>query len=307
MIKKRTAHLLMIFVVFLWGLDIVVAKDATSFLPPICVTFSKYAIGAVIIGAITIAKEGFSFVSKKDFPQLIICAITGQVLYSLFQYKALDFMAVSLITVMLAFVPTVSIILEKILYHRSANKKIYIGLFLSVIGVALTVGGDWKVILQGEVFGYLLCLGAILSWNCYNFITASFSNNYTPLSLSFNQMLCTSLIAMPFAIANMPEISSFSLIIVSEMVYIGVSAGITFIIYIMAIHAIGPTAISIYSNLYPVTATILAWLFLNESIGMIQLIGGAIVIFSACFIIVEKNRLDKIHENSIKEASIQNS
>ena len=211
-------------------------------------------------------------------------------------------MSVSLITIILAFVPTVSVIIERVLYKRSANKKIYAGLIICVFGVALVVGGDIDVILDGKAFGYLLCLGALLSWNCYTFVTAAIANTYSPLKLSFNQMLCTALIALPFALYSMPPLNTFTPLLIGEMIYIGSAAGITFIISIIAIKTLGPTATSIYSNLYPITATLFAWAFLEEAVTISQVAGGAIVIAAACFIIIEKGKLDT-HEAELEKTN----
>ena len=48
-----------------------------------------------------------------------------------------------------------------------------------------------------------------------------------------------------------------------------------------------------FSNFLPVTATIFGWLFLGETIGMMQFAGGALVIASSCVVIAEKGKMEE--------------
>jgi len=54
-----------------------------------------------------------------------------------------------------------------------------------------------------------------------------------------------------------------------------------------------------------VTSTFFGWLILGQSLGVMQIAGGLIVIVSACYVIIEKSRLQKQElklrlENEIK-------
>ena len=67
----------------------------------------------------------------------------------------------------------------------------------------------------------------------------------------------------------------------------------------------GPTISSLFSNFLPVTPTFFGWLILGQSLGVMQIAGGLIVIVSACYVIIEKSRLQKQElklrlENEIK-------
>ena len=156
------------------------------------------------------------------------------------------------------------------------------------------IGTDFRLLLQGRLTGYLLAFGAVISWNCYNFITAKVSENYDSATMSFTQLTCTVLLIMPYALHNMPPIEDFTPGVIGGIIYLGcVSAGIGFFIMVNGLKVLGPTISAMFSNFLPVTATFFGWLFLGETIGILQFAGGAVVIASSCVVIAEKGKMEE--------------
>ena len=114
--ERGLAHALMIFLVIAWGFDYVAAKWALELLPPGSLMFFKFALGFVFVWLIKVFLHKKWFMRKKDIPLFIACAIFGQVCYYECEYNAMALMPVALISIVLAFVPAVSIVLERIIY-----------------------------------------------------------------------------------------------------------------------------------------------------------------------------------------------
>ncbi|MBR5488907.1 MAG: DMT family transporter [Firmicutes bacterium] len=276
-----------------WGFDYVVAKHALELLQPLTLLSLKYAIGLIPIFIIKMKTDRKGMVRKKDIPLFILCSIFGEILYFTCEYTAMDFIPVSLITIILAFVPAFAIIIERVVFKRKATKAMGIGVVVCVLGVVLIIGVDIEQLLQGRWIGYLLAFGAVLCWNAYNFLTASLHENYTSITLTCTQLICTSLLILPYAIHTMPPAESFTPPIIAGLIYLGViNAGIGFLITVRSLHVIGPTASAMFSNFLPVTSTFFGWLFLGEMITGMQVVGGVIVIASACVVIREKGKLE---------------
>ena len=117
--EKKIAFLLMCGLVCLWGLDYVFAKEALRVLEPMNLLFLKYLTGLVLVLIVKLNQDRKSIVRKKDIPFFILCSLTGEILYFTCEYTAMDYIPVSLITIILAFVPAVSIIAERIIYKLS--------------------------------------------------------------------------------------------------------------------------------------------------------------------------------------------
>ncbi len=292
--QRKIAFILMCLLVCLWGLDYVAAKGALDVLEPMNLLFLKYGVGLLLILAIKLKQDRKTIVRAKDIPFFILCSIFGEILYFYCEYSAIDYMPVSLITIILSFVPIVSMILDRIIYKHKFSLKIFLGIVICIIGVAIVIGADFRILLQGRLTGYMFAFGAVLSWNAYNFITAKVSENYTSVTMSFNQLFCTILLLAPYAIHTMPPAEVFTADVVGEVVYLGLgSAGIGFLIMVNGLRHLGPTISAMFSNFMPVTTTIFGWVFLGEAIGPLQLLGGVIVIVSSCIVIAEKGKMEE--------------
>ena len=291
--EKARAHILMIFLVFCWGFDYVPAKWALEMMSPSAVAFYKYAIGLIVVVIIKFAQGNRKMVRKKDLPLIALCAFFGQAMYFECEYNAMDYMPVALITIVLSFVPIVSIVIERILYKRKANAKIVLGILICIAGVVMVIGADLSIIFQGRGLGYLLAIGAVLSWNMYNFITAAL-DEYDGLTLSMTQMICTTLILIPLAMPSMPSPAEFDMRIILGLLWIGLfDSGFGYLILVYSLHKLGPTTSSLYSNFLPVTTAFFGVLFLGETLTFWQIAGGVVVIAAGFIVIREKGRLDE--------------
>ena len=292
--EKSTAFLLMCLLVCFWGLDYVVAKDALNILEPMNLLFLKYLVGALLVFGIKLKQDRKTIVRPKDIPFFILCSLTGEILYFFCEYTAMDYLPVSLITIILSFVPAVSIIAERIIFRRKFTWKMLMGVIICIIGVAIVIGADFRTLLHGRMTGYLLAFGAVISWNIYNFMTASLSSNYSGTTMAFNQLFCTLLLGGPYALHTMPPMDTFTPAVTLEVIYLGlVNGGLGFMIMVNGLRVLGPTISAMFSNFLPVTATVFGWILLGESVGVMQLIGGAIVIASSCIVITEKGKMEE--------------
>ena len=301
--QKKATALLMLIPVTLWGLDYSIAKGALEVFRPLNLMFFKYAGGVVVMFVLKLLLDRKFTVQKKDIIFFLLCALTGQILYYFCEYGAMAYIPVSLITIILSFVPIVSILIERIVFQRKFSAKIVASLIVCVIGVALVIGADFRVLLQGKIIGYLLAFGAVISWNAYNFLTERISGHYTSLTMSFNQMVCTTLISLPYAMHVMPQASEFTPGLIFRLIYLGMgSAGIGYLILMRGIRDLGATVASVFTNFLPVTSTIFGWMILGEHLGVIQILGGIIVVAASCIVISEKGKVDNGRARDRREA-----
>ena len=297
--SKKAMYILMTLLVFLWGLEYIAAKAALETIQPLSLICIKSSIGMLFLFIAKYAINKRFPLKAKDIPILLISALFGDVLYFGSEYGAMSYLPVSVITIILAFVPCVSIVFEGIRYKTRPNGLILAGVFASVAGVAMVIGADIREIFQGKYLGYLLAFGAVVCWNVYNFITKDLSAKYRPLDLTLLQQICAVILALPYTIANLPKTEALTPMVISGILYLGiVSAFIGFLIYVKAIDIIGPTPCALFSNFLPVTTTILGWILLNEHLSGTQLVGGLVVVASSVIVIREKGKEKDLNETS---------
>lgn len=292
--KKRGVIVLMLLLILIWSFDYVVAKHALETFDPLSLLHLKYTVGLVLMVIIKRFADPGIKLQRRDLGTLIACSIMGEIVYFYCEYSALDYLPVSLITILLAFVPAVSILIEIIVYRVIPSRKLLIGILFSAVGVMLIIGVDLRALMEGRLVGYLFVFGAILAWNAYNFITARLHANYSSISLTVMQLACTVLLLSPYAYANFPGVQVFTPDIIGGIIYLGIfGAGIGFFIQVKALHILGPTTTALFSNFMPVVATIMGWILLNETISLLQGAGGVLVIAAGYFVIKEKGKAEE--------------
>lgn len=293
--QKRNMYLLMTILVFAWGLEYIFAKQALTIMEPLTLVFFKYCIGFLVVLIIKLKVEGKNLMRKKDIPIFIFCAIFGEIGYFYLEYTSMNYLPVSLVTIVLAFVPALSIVIDKALFKKRSTRKMTVGVLISMIGIILVIGVDYDILFQGRILGYLFAFGAVVSWNFYNFLTASLHERYGSTTLTLNQLLCTILMVWPYALTHLPAPETITTGVVWGILYLGtLSTGFGFLIQVRSLHILGPTVTAIFSNFLPITTTLFGWMFLKETISPVQMVGGVIVIAAGYIVIREKGRVEDL-------------
>lgn len=290
-------YIMMTVLVFLWGLEYIAAKAALDVFKPLSLVCLKYMIGLVFLIITKIILDRRLPLKARDIPLFLICALFGDVLYFAGEYGAMAYLPVSVITILLAFVPCLSVVIEMLFYKNKPSGLIVAGVIVSVIGVAMVIGADISEFFQGKYIGYLLAFCAVISWNIYNFLTKDLSEKYRPLDLTLLQQVCAVLLVLPYTLCNLPDINVIDSQIVAGVLYLGViSSFIGFLIYVKAINVIGPTPCALYSNFLPVTTTFFGWILLHERVSPMQILGGLIVIASGAIVIRLKGKENDLQD-----------
>ena len=290
------AHLLMIFLVTDWGFDYVPAKVGLEILTPFSLLFLKYCFGAMVLLFVKFVVYGNRVLPKlRDLPLFIACSVFGEIMYFYCEYSAMDYLPVALLTIILGFVPAVSVVIERVLYGRRPNRIIVIGILFCILGIFFVIGSDWHIIFEGRIIGYALAFAAVFFWNIYNFITASEAlEKYDAPTLACTQLICTLCLCAPLAIHSLPALSEFTPLVVFSVAWTGfIDSGIGFLIMVYGLQKLGPTTSALYSDFMPVSTTFFGAVLLHESITWLQVLGGIIVVVAGFFVIREKGKLEE--------------
>ena len=292
--KKTAYHLLMVFLVIAWGAEMPIAKEALEAVDPLVILTVKYVLGAAVMAGVLLKISGFHKLKKRDLPICVLCTILGHILYYFCEYSALEMVPVANITILLGFLPVGSVLVEKLLFKRRVSKVLMIGMLVCVGGIMLTIGEDLLSLGSGKLVGYVFCFGAVGAWLAYLFVTESVSEDYDSNLIAFYQTLIAAVITMPYTLTHLPDFSAMEPKVLCELVYLGlVSEGLCFMIEVKGIQKLGPTISGVYSNFLPVTTAICGVVMLGQSLGILQCMGGIIVIFSGCAVIWGKSRLER--------------
>lgn len=156
---------------------------------------------------------------------------------------------------------------------------------LSVFAVLMGVFGVGLLILTPEAeLDMLGVIAGVLGSSSMAFGTVLSRKWQPPVSaLTFTawQLTAGGLLLVPFIPFATTELSSITGLNFIGLVYLGlIGAGLTYVIWLRGIRLLQPSAVSILGFLSPLSATILGWLILNETLNWMQALGMVVVLAS---------------------------
>jgi drug/metabolite transporter (DMT)-like permease len=289
--SKPVNYILMTALVIIWGYEYVAAKDAMETVQPLTLVCFKYGVALAVLVVYKFASGGRFRVRGRDIGFFTLCAVFGDIMYWVGEYNAMRYIQISLVTIVLAFVPVLSIILEIFIYKVRPTLAVVTGIAVCIAGVVLVVGADMAALMSGQFIGFLLAGLAVVSWNVYNFLTAKLSGDYGPLDVTIYQLIAAVAIALPYALFHLPPVAEVDARFVYDVLYLALpSTCFSFMVYINSVRSLGVTPTALFSNMLPVTSTFFGWLCLGEMIAPLQIIGGVIVVAAGSVVIWLKGK-----------------
>ena len=288
-IKNILPTLSIIGAVFLWGSSFVAMRIVLKDLHPFAVMFCRLFSALIFIIPISIKLFPKSY-QKNDWKILLAMVLFQPCLYFLFESNALTFTTSSQAGIISACLPLMVAVAAWYFLSESINSKIITGLILSISGVILlTIFQSRQVDAPHPVLGNILEVGAMLS-ACANLILIKkLSSNYGAWSLTGMQIIAGTIFFMPgikYIINADPSIWTMQLILL--LLYLGICVSfLAFGLYNWGISKIKVSRASIFINLIPVTAVMLGWLILGETLNSKQMI-AAIIVISGVFLSNQK-------------------
>jgi len=158
-------------------------------------------------------------------------------------------------------------------------KRKFFGALLGLMGIIVFAYG--KIV--GDTFiGIFFGVSAALSFALYSLIMKRFIVKYGALvSTAYSSFFSSILYGMLLAITgklSFPELSFTGWL---DVLYLGIGVtGVAYLTFFKAMESLGVSAASRVFYLKPIVSTLFAVAFLSEQLGVIKIIGTAIVIFS---------------------------
>jgi drug/metabolite transporter (DMT)-like permease len=162
---------------------------------------------------------------------------------------------------------------EKLLLRRVA------GVVAGLVGVIILRGQDLGF-KSGEGVGILLCLGAAFSYGLSALYARRKLANSPPLATAAFQLMASSLMMAIVAAAferpwrlAMPGATTW----LAMAGLAGLSTALAYIVFFQILRRSGPSNVMLVTLLIPVTAILLGYLVLGESISWREIIGAAVI------------------------------
>ncbi len=270
--------------VLFWGLSFIGTKAALVFLHPFSLVFLRFAAASLVL-LIVLFRRGFPRLGRKDHLRLIVLSLLQPVAYFFCETFALEHASASKVSLIIGAIPVVVTVLAALILREPARPRQVAASLFSVVGIVLLVFGErgfaWDK--SGSIEGDLLALGAVVTASLYTLLSRELGKTRSSLEITSVQMFYGTLFLTPFFLASMgrTEWSHISLTAILAVVFLAFGASVgAFLAYNYALTKISASRASIYINGIPVVTTVAAWIGLGETLTLLQLAGGAVVVIS---------------------------
>lgn len=233
-------------------------------------------------------------VQRKDLLIIMLGGLLGFVVSQTLTAWALVYTTPVYFSLIATLTPVATMLMAAVFLKETLNGKKTMGVLIGIAGALLMVFMGW----QGgsgtnDVLGILLTILSLLTWVIYLLITRNVSQKYSAVTQMKWIFLISTLAVLPFAAPEWGQQKLFSAAWawtgVAEMAFIVLFATVMGYFAIpFAMRYLPATTVSIYTNLQPVVASLVAIYIGQDVLTWDKPVAGILVLLSA-YIITRKN------------------
>ena len=268
-----------------WGGTFIAGRILAQEVQPWSGSFLRFLVASVGMIPLVWHFEGrLQPLRKKEVLLVFLSGMTGVFLYNVFFLTGLQTVQAGRASVIVASNPVLISLFAALLFRgeRMTPRKI-LGVALSVCGAVFVITrGHPEEILQGAAGrGEMFIFGCVASWVSYSLIGKVVMRDVQPVSaVTYACLVGASALLPPALIEGMAgNLGSYSIASWLSIVYLGFfGTCIGFIWYYEGIREIGPSRAGVFINFVPISAVVLSFFLLGETVDASLLIGTALVL-----------------------------
>ncbi len=264
----------------IWGVNFSVVKYGTQVMEPLAFNALRMALGSVVLLVLARYRAG-KRPAPADLRRLLALGVLGHCIYQILFINGVALTRAGTAALVIAASPAAVALVARLFGHDKLPLRAVAGIALSIAGVFLVLGGTLNAEGAGHVTGDLMILAAVGCWAFYTNWLVELTQRVDAV-----QVAAWTLVGgvVPLGVIATPALlrvdwSAVSLLTWASVVYAGVMAMVVaYLLWYRGVHRIGPTRTSMYGNLQPIVAVIVAWAALGEVPTVFQGAGAATVI-----------------------------
>ena len=238
-------------------------------------------------------------ISRRDLGIALALGAVGYSAQAGAYFAALERLDASLLSLLLYTFPAMVTVAAIVLGRERANRRTAAALVLASAGLTLVLAGAGAGAL--DPLGTLLGISAAVIYSAYVLTSASIAGRVGPLVLS--ALVCTGA-AATLTVAGVAggdmHLGSVSTTGFGWLAGIAVVSTVGAVsLFFAGLKRVGPTTASILSTAEPVTTVVLAFLVFGETLGPVQLAGGALVLAAVFVLSASASRRDRLSKDPL--------
>ncbi len=291
--QRHRADALMSAIVFVWGLNFIIVKDALSEIDPLTYNAVRFAVGVPALTAIALRSGVALRVSRRDLGLIALATLVGPIGYQVFFVLGLDRTTSTNSALLVATMPAWTAVISIVIGLVMVSRRLMIGIAITLAGVALVVlgrAGASISLSEDDLLGSGLVLLATIISATGNILKKPLLDRLGGMRITLWSFWITTVGLAMIAAPDLVALSADDLPVSSwpNVLYSGLLAGVGgFTVMNYGLRELGPTRAASYHNFTPIIAGLAGVFVLGEPVGAGLLIGGPLTL--AGVIVVRNN------------------
>jgi drug/metabolite transporter (DMT)-like permease len=279
--NKKKAVLLTVLAGFLWGTSFPAIKIGLQYMDAYTFVFLRFLTASLVMLAILLFKQGFSFNFNKKRLILLLGIVNG-VAY-LMEYVGMVFTTASKSSLLINLSAVWVALLCPIVLRERLGAKKTVGVMVSLLGVFLTTTNlKFASLTQGSIMGDLLVVGAGVAWAVfmvYNKPVADASKSLVqPMTLL---LICTLIPLLPIAPFSAGVVLSLPLEAWLAILFTAVLCWVVpYYLWLKGLQHLSPATSAVVLLTEIVVAVTISTLFLGEVFTLISGVGAILIVIA---------------------------
>ncbi|MFN8571635.1 MAG: DMT family transporter [Gemmatimonadaceae bacterium] len=263
----------------IWGVNYSVIKFATRTFTPLVFNGLRIPLAAGVQLAASRTRE--PALASSDRTRLVVLGMLGNGVYQVLFILGIARTRVATAALLMAATPALIAVFGWWHGSERVTARSIVGIALQLLGVLSVVAGAAGATSGSDsLFGVALVLLAAAAWAAYAILIRPYAHRVAPLQLGGYTMLGGALVAVVAAVPTWGQVAWRDTTPLSwaAVAYSGaIALVVAYLFWYRGVRIIGPTRTSMYSNLQPLIAMLVAWLALGERPTPWQLLGAVCI------------------------------
>lgn len=276
-------YLLLILSTLFWSGNFVLSRGMHAEIPPVGLAFWRWAVALILLIPFLLRLQGKQWqLLKSNGRYLIWQALLGVSGFNTLIYLAMQSTTAINAVIVNSIIPILIVLISWIRYREQLT-------FRQGIGVLLSLGGVLYILAKGEVSallqvsfnpGDLLVLAAAFVWAFYSIGLKRYPQGLDPIAYMSGIIVTGLVFLLPFYLLEIQtgKVVQLTTTTTLTVLYVALFASIlAFLCWNRAVREVGANRAGPFIHLMPVFSTILAILFLDETLHPYHLHGIGLV------------------------------
>lgn len=263
----------------IWGGMYVVSKVVLEIIPPFTLVTLRLILGTLTL-VIVLLVRGFPSVSRKQILKILGVGFVGYGVSLSFQFLGTKLSTAANGSLVTSATPAFVLLFAWLLLKEKITARRLIALFLATLGVVAVIDPRTAQLNPDLFLGNLFLIGAAVTWALYSVLVRKVTQDTDVLLFSLIAFLGGLPVTIPAGAWELSTagVGEIGLGVVGGVLFLGIiSTALAMVLWNTAFAYVDASLASLTFFAQPVVGTLLGWLFLNETITPLFLLGGLLI------------------------------